>query len=130
MEGLAESRAKMRVELHEAHCQVCLHVWSTPFRPEQHQALVHVLLVPADERLTPHASRAAHTCDSLDAYCFPRRQPNTRDVVDVVDVFNRKSNIPCQVQRMTVERASLRRQGAESANLLNTTEALLREVSG
>lgn len=31
---------------------------------------------------------------------------------------------------MTVERASLRRQGAESANLLTSTEALLRDVSG
>ncbi|CAM9674223.1 unnamed protein product, partial [Ectocarpus fasciculatus] len=36
----------------------------------------------------------------------------------------------CQIQRMTVERASLRRQGVETANLLSKTEVLLREVTG
>ncbi|CAM9477034.1 unnamed protein product, partial [Ectocarpus sp. 12 AP-2014] len=35
-----------------------------------------------------------------------------------------------QIQRMTVERASLRRQGVDTANLLSKTETLLREVTG
>ncbi|CAN0484247.1 unnamed protein product, partial [Ectocarpus sp. 12 AP-2014] len=35
----------------------------------------------------------------------------------------------CQIQRMTVERASLRRQGVDTANLLSKTETLLREVT-